>query len=188
MLDDVRLILELDPAFFLDALAQEAEARGDSFRFRSLARAREEDGLDPSDAELEAAQSLGLDLALEGAIEEALEPLLNLPESTDAPVPAWWEGGSCEVVVRDTRGNLPTLRRTPLGFALWLPAVEAAGLGQLTSQLVQVFVDDPERTVATVETGLGGSGGCACGEDLPEDAPVGPLFAHPDRGSWPARA
>lgn len=177
MSEIARLQLQLDPAFLLDSAPIDAEARGDARRFRDLVRAREDDGLDPSDAELDAAETLGIADALTSAVADAFEPLLSIPDDPDVTVPAWWERGVCEVVVHDTRGNLPTLRRTPAGFVLWLPAGDAGTLSSLTEMLVAVFVDDPDRTVATVETGLGGTGGCACGEDLPEDAPVGPLFA-----------
>lgn len=176
MPEQAHLNLDFSRSYLLDAFPSEAEARGELFRLLDLARAREADGLEPSDAELEAAQSLGLDLALNQVLEAAFEPVLSLGDLSEEQIPAWWEHGECWVKVRDTRGNLPTLRRTPLGFNLWLPAAPIQTLAVLAAELVHHFVEKPERTVATVDAGPGGSGGCACGDELPEDSLAGPLF------------
>lgn len=185
MPEQADLSLVFNRSYLLDTFPSEADARGELFRLMSLARAREADGLEPSDAELEAAQSLGLDLSLKQLLEEIFEPLLTIDFEAGAgfdfdkslPIPLWWEGGECLVKVKDTRGNLPTLRRTQQGFILWLPAAPFDELASLSTSLVRCFVEEPERAVATVELGLGGSGGCACGDELPEETLAGPLFS-----------
>lgn len=140
----------------------EAEARGSMSKFDALVRAREEDGLDMLDAELDAAASLGLVGEFESRLADAAEPLAA--------------AGIEAVHVEDARAGMPTLRReTPEARFRHDPAPLEVMCENL-ARLVAWLCEDEERTVAMLAVGLGGTGGCATGECLPEDAPPGPLF------------
>lgn len=154
--------LEFEPDFRLQLLRAQAEARGLSGRLQALARAREADGLDALEAETDAAESLGLATELCDALLAAAEPLCAL--------------GVERLLLDDAHVGMPTLRREG-AVAQFIHAPAPVGpLGRALDELCAAFALDPERGVATLAVGLGGTGGCATGECLPEDAPPGPLF------------
>ena len=124
---------------------------------------REDDGLTEVEAVADAGESMGLLGEITDALVEALEPL----SETELD----------DVQVVNAYGEMPSLRRREADFSLALPVGAQGELLAVVEPLVEQFRDDPERMVATVAVGLGGSGGCACGDDLPEDQPPGPLFA-----------
>ena len=155
--------LRIAPAFLLECAQAEAEARGLSQRLEALAAERAAFDLDDLDARLDAAQSLGLLDALSSGLLEAATALES--------------AGLGLLEVDDAHAGMPTLRRvdeTTVRFTHDVaPAtVLAASLGKLAG----VLAEDPERTAVSLAVGLGGTGGCATGECLPEDAPPGPLF------------
>jgi hypothetical protein len=154
--------LQLEPVFLNDVLRAEAAARGSAGRLQSMAAAREQDGLDEADALADAAESIGLTEDIRQAFGEALDPLLEHEIES--------------VEVSDVHGGMPTFRRLESSVRLQLAP---AALGEMIGLLVSLIAEwqrDPERNVVSLAVGLGGSGGCACGDDLPEDAPAGPLF------------
>lgn len=152
--------------FRLELCRIEAEARALLPRLRRLASLREEDGLDSVEAELDAAEQLGLFRDLDASVAEPLAVL----EALDVEQPLG------TVHVRGSRSAQPTLKRLVPDVELTLPPSEFRTLRATIAVLAGAFVDSPERTAATHAVGLGGSGGCATGECLPEDAPPGPLF------------
>jgi hypothetical protein len=155
--------LRIAPAFLLDAAQSEAEARGLSRRFEDLAAERASFDLDDLDARLDAAQTLGLVDALNSGL---LGPAAAL-EATGLDV----------LEVDDAHAGMPTLRRVDETTARFTHDVApAATLAASLGKLVELLAEDPERTAASLAVGLGGTGGCATGECLPEDAPPGPLF------------
>jgi hypothetical protein len=154
--------IDVDREFRLELCRHEAEARGVLGRVRSLASAREADGLDPLDAELDACDQLGLGPALDDLLADLLAELTRLDVDAVAVTNAW--------------SDVPTLRREGPSFRLQLAPSAFGALRGPTSTLVSSFTAEPERVSAVVVTGLGGNGGCAAGECLPEDAPPGPLF------------
>jgi hypothetical protein len=154
--------VRFDSLFLADLLRAEASARGVAGRLVQLAAAREQDGLDEDEALHDAAESLGLVSDVRDALTSAIEPL------------AEYEVAS--VLLGSAHGTMPTLRRTD--HQAWL-SVEPGALGELTpvcDAIVAKMLADPELTAVTLPLGLGGSGGCACGDELPEDQPPGPLF------------
>lgn len=155
--------LTFDPEFLSDTLRAEAAARGMGGKLQTLAAMREEDGLTEPEAVADAAESMGLMSEVEGNLSDALAFLAEL---------------ECEsVTIANSYGEMPSLRREAGEFRLALPPGAVGELLTVAQPLVALFHLDPERTVATVAVGLGGSGGCACGDELPEDQPPGPLFA-----------
>jgi hypothetical protein len=153
--------LSFDPVFLSDLLRAEAAARGVGAKLQSLVARREDDGLTEVEAVADAAESLGL-LEIEDALVEALESLSEL---------------ELEVVeLTNNFGEQPSLRRREVEFRLALAPTALGEMLAVVQPLVEQFRLDPERMVATVAVGLGGSGGCACGDELPEDQPPGPLF------------
>jgi len=156
--------------FRLELCRIEAEARAMLPRLRRIASLREEDGLDSVEAELDAAEQLGLFKDLDAAVTEPLSVLDEL--EAESPVET--------VHVRGSRAAQPTLKRQVPDVELTLPPSEFRTIRATIAVLAGAFVDSPERTAATHAIGLGGSGGCATGECLPEDAPAGPLFDRPN--------
>lgn len=155
--------IEVEPEFRLELCRREAAARGVAGRLRSLGAAREADGLDSLEAGLDACDQLGLAAALDALLEELLGELAVLEAEAVSVDNAW--------------SDVPTLRRDGPEFRLQLTAAEFGALRGPTSTLVSSFTAEPERVAAVVVAGgLGGTGGCAAGECLPEDAPAGPLF------------
>lgn len=154
-----------EETFLAEVLRDLAEARGTLPRWVSLVQAREDDGLDLADAQLDAGQAMGLVADLEAAIEDALEPLADVLE-----VPA------TDVELRDERATMPTLTVEGATLRLGLAPASIEELGTVTRRLALRLAEEPERVTVTVAEGLGGTGGCAAGDCLPEDAAPGPLF------------
>lgn len=153
--------LEFDPEFRLELLRAEAEARGVLARLRDLADRREADGLERDDAELEGAEALGLGADLGHALADALEPV---------------SAEFARVHLRSAFTGMPTFKRHGTDASVTLPVAPFATAAALLARLAAAAANDPDRTAFWIPVGLGGSGGCACGNDLPEDAPPGPLF------------
>ncbi|MFM2152262.1 MAG: hypothetical protein RL199_697 [Pseudomonadota bacterium] len=160
--------LRIAPSFLFDLVQLEAEARGLARRLSELAAERALLDMDDLDARVDAAHSLGLVNALSDRLLETAAVL---------------ESGGVEVVeLDDAHAGMPTLRR--LDEATVQFTHDAAPLGTLAAsfaKLAEALAADPERTVVSLAVGLGGTGGCATGECLPEDAPAGPLFERPVR-------
>lgn len=154
--------LEIQPDFRLQLLRAEAEARGLLGRLGSVAAAREADGLDAAEAEAEAADSLGLADEVDEALQAAAEPLETL--------------GVERLILDDAHAGMPTLRRDETFAHFAHDPATATQLARTLALLAGQLARDPDRTVATLAVGLGGSGGCSGGDCLPEDAPAGPLF------------
>lgn len=154
------MTIEFEPEFHDALLRDLAASRGLEARLNALVAAREEDGLDSFEALLDAAESLELVSDLEERFADVLAPLEALEIE--------------RVGVSDSHADMPTLRRWETLARVWVPVQDAA---QLAGRLVALLNEDPDRRVVTLPVGLGGFGGCACGEELPEDEPVGPLFA-----------
>lgn len=152
--------------FRLELSRIEADARGLLARLRRLADLREEDGLDSLDAELDAAESLGLFTEFDNVVLDAMQALAEADPETAVEF----------VTVRGSRAAQPTLKRLPPQVELTLPPSDLRTLKSTLNVLVGAITDSPARTSSTLAVGLGGSGGCATGECLPEDAPAGPLF------------
>ena len=154
--------IEIAPEMAAACHRAEAEARGLTQRLDALARIREDDGLDALDAELDAAASLGLVAELASRLVASAEPLESCGLDT--------------LVLEDAHAGMPTLRRDPPLARFQHDPAPFAVIAENLSQLVPRLVEDEERSVAMLAVGLGGTGGCATGECLPEDAPPGPLF------------
>ncbi len=159
--------VEVATPFLLDSLRLEADSRGDARRLVELTALREEDGMDGVEAELEAAETLGLTSRL---IERLSGVALAL-EAFELPL----------LTVDGSHGGMPTLRRDGDRFHFTTEPATADLLGDTLARLVERFAFDPETTVAQLVVGLGGTGGCAAGDCLPEDAPAGPLFEARER-------
>lgn len=151
--------------FLAEVLRDIATSRGALSRWTSHVHAREDDGLDLADAQLDAGEALGYISDLDAALHESLEPLLAVLE--DAPT---------VVKVSTAQATMPTLSVQGRTVQLDLIASSLQDATQLTRQLAERMAADPERATVTVVAGLGGTGGCAAGECLPEDAAPGPLF------------
>jgi hypothetical protein len=154
--------LDFDSSWLAGFAEAEAAARGQSDRLRSLVSNREADGLDGLEAVIDAADSLGLVAEARAVVEDALDSVSDLPNQP--------------VHVEDVHGGMPLWRRSDEGALLQLPMEPLTELKGVLEKLVSLLRDDPERVSAVVPVGLGGTGGCACGDELPEDAPPGPLF------------
>lgn len=157
---------QVDPDWQNLVVAKEAEARGEGGRLRSLAYAREADGFDPSEAETLAGEALGLVAGLDDLLREAVAPLEQLAEAAD---------------FAEARGEVPTLRQEEGLLRFRLPASAFAEVRSTANGLVTALGEDPERLVVTLMAGVGGTGGCACGDELPQDSVTGPLFAGRER-------
>jgi hypothetical protein len=163
------MALRVAPSFLLEVARVEAEARGLSRRLAALVEERVAFDMDGFEAGLDAVEALGLGAELAERLSEAaagLDPL-----------------GVSVLEVDDAHAGMPTLRRageTTLRFTH-----DVASFGTLATslgKLVALFAVEPERTEVSLAVGLGGTGGCATGECLPEDAPAGPLFERVARG------
>jgi hypothetical protein len=155
--------LRIAPAFLFDLVQVEAEARGLARRLSELAAERALLDMDDLDARVDAAHSLGLVNALHDRLLETAAML---------------EPAGVEVVeLDDAHAGMPTLRRLDEMSVRFTH--DAAPLGTLAASLAKLsegLVSEPDRMVVSLAVGLGGTGGCATGECLPEDAPAGPLF------------
>jgi hypothetical protein len=161
--------LRIAPTFLLEVAQLEAEARGLSRRLAELVAERVSFDMDDFEAGLDAVEALGLGEALKARLPESAAELDAL--------------GFSVLEVEDAHAGMPTLRRldeTSLRFSHDVAPVEtlASSLGKLVAR----FAAEPERRVVSLAVGLGGTGGCATGECLPEDEPAGPLFERTGRG------
>lgn len=158
--------IDVDAEFLSSCARAEAAARGSLARYENAVQMRVGDGLDELDAEVDAAEALGFADDLRDALEAVLGELPTL--ELDPPV--------ASIRVRDARAEMPAFRRDDSRATLTLPAGTSGELGGIVTQLLERLAEDPAKTAVTVAIGLGGTGGCATGECLPEDAPPGPLF------------
>lgn len=156
---------EYEETFLAEMLRDQAAARGELPRWLALVAAREDDGLDLADAQLDAGQAMGLLADLDAALEQALEPLSGVLEVAPQVVQ-----------VRDERANMPTLHALDGRLLLALAPASLEDITSLARRLAERMAAQPELAVVTVPAGLGGTGGCAAGDCLPEDAAAGPLF------------
>lgn len=143
----------------------EAEARGQTARLERLAAAREHDGLGSPDALHEAAWELGLAGAVDNVVRETLGGLETL--------------GVRGLRLSDTRAGMPTLERCEGVATVTVPASPLEALRMTLESLVAPMREDPELLRVAVTAGLGGSGGCSQGCELPENEAHGPLFQPP---------
>lgn len=151
--------------FLAPVLEDMAASRGLLARWTALVQAREDDGLDLADAQLDAGQALDFVSDLDAALQEGLEPLLAVLDE------------SPEVArVGNARATMPRLSVEGRTVLLDLIPSSFQDVVLLTRQLAEKMAAAPDRTAVTVVAGLGGTGGCAAGDCLPEDAAVGPLF------------
>lgn len=151
--------------FLAEVLRDIATSRGTLSRWKSLVEAREDDGLDLADAQLDAGEALGFLSDLETALQEGLEPLLAVLDESPRLVQ-----------VGNARATMPTLSVEGHTVQLDLIPSSLQDVALLTRQLAERMAAAPERATVTVVAGLGGTGGCAAGDCLPEDAAPGPLF------------
>jgi len=151
------------PTFLSDVAVLEAEVRGVWGRLEALSSERVAFDMDELDARVDAAETLGLAEELRQRLAQAVAPL---------------EGQGAELLeVEDAHAGMPSLRRlTPATLRFSHDAATIGTLAASLGKLAGLLEADPDRTVATLAVGLGGTGGCASGECLPEDAPPGPLF------------
>ena len=154
--------LDFEDAFLREVVTAEAAARGSSSRLASLVALRESDGLDADEALVDAAESMGLLGELRDQFDDLLEPLV----AHDVE----------HVTLSDVHGGMPTCTRSDRHAEIALLSGDMRELRPVLGQLVERAVSDAEHTTVVLSLGLGGTGGCACGDDLPEDEPVGPLF------------
>jgi hypothetical protein len=154
--------LDFDDAFLCEVVSAEAEARGLRGDLIALSANKEADGLDTIGALLDAADVLGLVAAVRTRLDEVVSPLAELEV--------------IRVGLGDAHGGMPSCSRID-GLARL--TVQPAPLDEMCAvlrDLCDKARNHPEHTNVILPIGLGGTGGCACGEDLPEDAPPGPLF------------
>jgi hypothetical protein len=129
----------LDPAFLVPWVRAELEALGDGRALDAHVARGQADGLDPDEAELDAAADLGARRGLVAALEGAAAPL-------------WLEE------VREARGLSERVERSGPSCVVWLRATP--GAAHRLAQLVAALVQDPRSAVAEL-AGLGGTPGCA---------------------------
>ena len=161
----ISLLVDAEHRF--ECLRAQAEAHGLASRIDALARAREADGMEPADAWLDAAESTGLIEAWSSRLIDAAEPLLAL--------------GIEKIQLAPARSAMPRLRKNPPSALFTHDAAPLDALVPALTALVERLAADPDREASMLITGLGGTGGCAAGECLPEDAPPGPLFTNGSR-------
>jgi hypothetical protein len=154
--------LLFEETFLTDLLTAHAEATGHAAQLRALAALREEDGLDGATAIADAAESLGQLEEIRELLLAALSPL------------AEWEIE--RIRLTDVYGGMPTFRREGARAEVAVAPAPVREVCVILERLVARVAEDPERTAVVLPIGLGGTGGCACGDELPEDAPPGPLF------------
>ena len=129
----------LDPAFLVPWVRAELEALGDAAALDAHAARAQQDGLDPDEAELDAASDLATRRGLSAALDGAAAPL-------------WL------AEVREARGLSERIERSGPSCVAWLRATP--GAAQRLSRLVALLVEDPRSVVAEL-AGLGGTPGCA---------------------------
>jgi hypothetical protein len=129
----------LDPAFLVSWVRAELEALGDAAALDAHAARAQQDGLDPDEAELDAASDLATRRGLSAALDGAAAPL-------------WL------AEVREARGLSERIERSGPSCVAWLRATP--GAAQRLARLVAVLVEDPRSVVAEL-AGLGGTPGCA---------------------------
>ena len=129
----------LDPGFLVSWVRAELEALGEAASFDAHAARAQRDGLDPDEAELDAAADLAARRGLIASLEGAAAPL-------------WL------TEVREARGLSERVERSGPSCTAWLRAT--AGAAQRLGRLVATLVEDPRSTVAEL-SGLGGTPGCA---------------------------
>lgn len=157
--------LQFDDTFLIEAARDLAEGRGQLGVFLELVHRREDDGLSPGDAVADACEQLGLLRELKAVFERSVDAL---NEGRDTPVGA--------VNVHSERALMPTLSVVG-GLATYRLAPGALDeFSSVVELLTERLVANPDLQTVTIAAGLGGTGGCAAGECLPEDAAPGPLF------------
>jgi hypothetical protein len=129
----------IDPAFLVPWVRAELEALGEAGDLDAHARRAEQDGLDPDEAELDAAADLAVRRGLLAALEGAASPL-------------WL------AEVREARGLAERVERSGRSCVVWLRAT--SGAAHRLAQLAGALVEDPGAAVAEI-AGLGGTPGCA---------------------------
>lgn len=129
----------LDPAFLVPWVRAELDALGDARAMDAHVARGQADGLDPDEAELDAAADLAARRGLVAALEGAAAPL-------------WLEE------VREARGLSERVERKGPSCVAWLRATP--GAAHRLAQLVAALVQDPRSAVAEL-AGLGGTPGCA---------------------------
>ena len=129
----------IDPAFLVPWVRAELEALGDAAVLDAHAARAQEDGLDPDEAELDAASDLATRRGLSATLDGAAAPL-------------WL------AEVREARGLSERIERSGPSCVAWLRATP--GAAQRLARLVAVLVADPRAAVAEM-AGLGGTPGCA---------------------------
>jgi len=117
----------------------ELEALGELAALHAHIARGQEDGLDPDEAELDAAGDLAARRGLLVALETAAAPL-------------WL------AEVREARGLAERLERAGPSCIAWLRAT--AGAGQRLAQLAAALQSEPGARVSEL-SGLGGTPGCA---------------------------
>ena len=129
----------LDPAFLVPWVRAELEALGEAAALDAHAARAQQDGLDPAEAELDAAEGLALRRGFSAALDGAAAPL-------------WL------AEVREARGLSERIERSGPSCVAWLRATP--GAAQRLARLVAVLVENP-RSAAAELAGLGGTPGCA---------------------------
>jgi hypothetical protein len=129
----------LDPAFLVPWVRAELEALGEAATLDAHAARTQQDGLDPDEAELDAAEGLALRRGFSAALDGAAAPL-------------WL------AEVREARGLSERIERSGPSCVAWLRATP--GAAQRLARLVAVLVENP-RSAAAELAGLGGTPGCA---------------------------
>jgi hypothetical protein len=151
-----------EETFLADVVALEAEARGLQSRLAELAALREDDGLTETEAAADAAESIGLTESIRDHLSAPFASLVDPPIDT--------------ITFVDAHGGMPEWRRDGTAAIVALTPATLHELGPVVERLRAAIDVDPERLSVALAVGLGGTGGCACGDELPEDAPAGPLF------------
>jgi len=129
----------LDPAFLVPWVRAELEPLGDAAALAAHAARAQEDGLDPDEAELDAAADLAARRGLAAALDGAAAPL-------------WL------AEVREARGLSERIERSGQSCVAWLRATP--GAAQRLARLAAALVEDPRSATAEL-AGLGGTPGCA---------------------------
>jgi hypothetical protein len=129
----------LDPEFLVSWVRAELEAVGEAASLDAHAARAQQDGLDPDEAELDAAGDLAVRRGLVAALEGAAAPL-------------WL------AEVHEARGLSERLERSGPACAAWLRAT--AGAAERLARLAAALSQEPRSAVAEL-TGLGGTPGCA---------------------------
>ena len=129
----------LDPAFLVPWVRAELEALGEASALDAHAARAQQDGLDPDEAELDAAEGLALRRGFSAALDGAAAPL-------------WL------AEVREARGLSERIERSGPSCVAWLRATP--GAAQRLARLVAVLVENPRSATAEL-AGLGGTPGCA---------------------------